>query len=239
MNHRNMVVPAMGSEFHRPMRGAWSFRPRPLLPEGDHGVTPPAATASSAVAPAGAPAATDPPKPGDDGKGGKSAVLADLATERDKRQALEKTVADMQAAQKAQAEALAKALGVKPDEGEKPDALTAQITALQEQFATAQRRTQILELAAEHEIPKDYQHLLTATEPEALAAQAKSVGELVKGKAAAEGTPAFQVNPGQGQAGGGASSAFDAQIAEAEKARNFPLAIALKQQRAAELASKH
>jgi hypothetical protein len=38
----------------------------------------------------------DPPVTGDEGKGGKDAILADLAKERDKRQALEKQIKDLQ-----------------------------------------------------------------------------------------------------------------------------------------------
>jgi septal ring factor EnvC (AmiA/AmiB activator) len=38
----------------------------------------------------------DPPATGDEGKGGKDAILADLAKERDKRQALEKQIKDLQ-----------------------------------------------------------------------------------------------------------------------------------------------
>ena len=88
----------------------------------------------------------------DDGKGGKTAVLADLAAERDKRQALEQQVQQLQTTQKTQTEALAKAFGVKPEETSNVDALAAQVTALQEQFTAATRSNLVLTVANEHGI---------------------------------------------------------------------------------------
>jgi hypothetical protein len=78
------------------------------------------------------------PKP-DDGKGGKDAILADLAKERDARQALQQQMTDLQTAQQQQMDALAKALGLKKDDTPPdPAALTAQIET---EKANARRRT--------------------------------------------------------------------------------------------------
>lgn len=88
----------------------------------------------------------------DDGKGGKSAVLADLATERDKRQALEQQVNQLLEAQKTQATALAQAFGLKPEEATDVSRLAASVTALQQQFEQSQRTNLVLSVANEHGI---------------------------------------------------------------------------------------
>lgn len=96
------------------------------------------------------PTPTDPPQdpapkadPPDDGKGGKDAILADLAKERDKRQGLEARISEMETTQQAQLDAIAKALGLKSeDTPPDPEALTAQVQAEQ-----AKARTAALELA--------------------------------------------------------------------------------------------
>lgn len=112
------------------------------------------------------PAAT-PDEPTDDGKGGKAAVLADLATERDKRQALETQIAELQTAQKAQADALAKAFGLKPEETSDTATLAAQVTALQEQFSQTQHQNAVLSVANQHGISdKDDLALLEAAKDE-------------------------------------------------------------------------
>ncbi|MGD7788208.1 hypothetical protein ACQCX2_07775 [Propionibacteriaceae bacterium Y1700] len=75
------------------------------------------------VDPTEAPDVTDTPdqEPTDDGKGGKAAVLADLARERDKRQALETEFAQFR-------DSLGQALGVKP-KAATPEQLAEQLTA--------------------------------------------------------------------------------------------------------------
>lgn len=135
-----------------------------------------------------------PQQQGDEGKGGKSAILADLAAERDKRQALERQMTELQKAQQSQTEALAKAFGLK--EGEKPaaDQLTEQVSAIQARLDAAERKSRLLEVASEHGIPKEYQHLLTATDGETLMSQAIALAELVKGSK--PGAP--QPDPSQG-----------------------------------------
>lgn len=88
----------------------------------------------------------------DEGKGGKQAVLADLAAERDKRQQLEQKLAQIEAAQTAQTKALAEAFGVKPEETSDVTKLAGQVSALQTQFAATQRQNLVLTVAAEHGI---------------------------------------------------------------------------------------
>lgn len=112
--------------------------------------------------------------------------------------ALEAQVKALTDAQESQKKALAEALGLtEPPKSE--DALAETVKSLQAQFLASQREATILRLAAEKNIPAEYHDLLTETDPEKLAAQAEKVSALVVAKAAAEGTPAFQANPGQGQ----------------------------------------
>lgn len=108
-----------------------------------------AATPPPAAPPAAAPAAT---APADDGKGGKAAVLADLAAERDQRQALETQIQQLKDAQTAQTAALAKAFGIAPDETSDMQTLTAQVTFLQEQFDKTQHENAVLAVANAHHI---------------------------------------------------------------------------------------
>lgn len=186
-------------------------------------VTPPAAE-NPPAAPA-APATTTPPSDTFKSEESKAAVLADLAKERDARQALETQVASLKAAQEAQARSLAEAFGLA--ETPQSEDLAETVKSLQEQFAASQMEANLLRVAAKNEIPAEYHDLLTETDSERLQAQATKVAALVK----AAGTPAFQEIPGQGQQPG--ENSFDAQIAEATKAGNHQLAISLKQQRAA------
>lgn len=141
----------------------------------------------------------------------KKSVLADLAKERDARQALEKKFEDQQ-------KAFAAALGL-TEEPKSGDELTETVKSLQEQFAASQLEATRLRIAAEFKIPAEHHDLLTETDPEKLSAQAEKVGALVAAHAAAAGTPAFQPNPGQGQGGGSATP--EAQ-AEAEYAKFYP-----------------
>lgn len=106
--------------------------------------------------------------PEDDGKGGKAAVLADLATERDKRQALETQVQQLTAAQQAQKDAFAKALGLKPEETSDVTALAGQVTELQKQFQETQHQNTVLLVANAHGITdKDDLALLQSVKDEA------------------------------------------------------------------------
>lgn len=100
-------------------------------------------------APDPTPTPTDPPANPDEGKGGKDAILADLAKERDKRQGLEQQIADLQAAQQAQLDGLAKALGLKQDDAPPdPARLAEQIAAEQGKTAEAETRASAAERQA-------------------------------------------------------------------------------------------
>ena len=113
---------------------------------------PPPADPPANDPPSSDPPADSPPNPDDDGKGGKDAILADLAKERDKRQALEQTVTEMQTAHQAQMDALAKAFGLKSDD-EPPDAeaLTAQVQAEQAKARDAALQLAVFKAAPQHE----------------------------------------------------------------------------------------
>jgi septal ring factor EnvC (AmiA/AmiB activator) len=133
-----------------------------------HMSTDAATTSTTTTAPAATTPAEGTTPTTDDGKGGKAAVLADLATERDKRQALETQIAALQTAQQAQTDALAKAFGLKPEETSDVSALASQVTALQEQFAQTQHDNLVLTVANEHGISdKDDLALLADAKDEA------------------------------------------------------------------------
>lgn len=128
-----------------------------------------------------------------------------------------------------QVDAIAKAFGAKEGETPEADKLAETVRGLQEQFVASQRQAQLLEVADEHGIPKEYRHLLTATEGEALKAQAESIAELVKGKAERDGAPPFQSNPGQGQTSGKPPTLAE-QIAAATKEGDAEKVASLKTQ---------
>lgn len=121
--------------------------------------TPPADPATPPPADPAAPPAADPPPadpPSDDGKGGKDAVLADLAKERDKRQELEGKLTEFQTTQQRQMDAIAKALGLKQDDAPPdPATLTAQITEAQEQAREAAVQLAVYRNAAANEANAD------------------------------------------------------------------------------------
>lgn len=103
--------------------------------------------------PADMPAHPQPPAQGqqDDGKGGKDAILAELATERDKRQALEQQVAQLTqstAGFNQLRQGLEKALGVGQQEQLTPEQLneqlTGQLTDAQAKAAAAEQTTTAL-----------------------------------------------------------------------------------------------
>lgn len=109
------------------------------------GETPPAAP--NPAPPAAPPAAPAAPPPGDDaGAGGKDALKADLATERDKRQELEQKFQKF-------AEGIGAALGITPAEVT-PEQMAAQLTqatadkdTILQQLATANARLAIYDMA--------------------------------------------------------------------------------------------
>jgi hypothetical protein len=104
--------------------------------------------------------------------------------------------------QQQQREALAAALGVKPEETSDSDKLAKQVDALRGQILTSEKRA----LAAEFKIPQEYQHMLTATDADGLRKQAADLVSFAEAAHFAAITaspptppPAFQPNPGQGQ----------------------------------------
>jgi|GEM_PF-2869714 len=206
---------------------------------------PAAAKPAEPAAPA-TPAATEPPaataKPGDaefKSEESKAAVLADLAKERDARQALEAKLTAFETSTTERNKALALALGL-AEAPKTEDDLAETVKGIQSTLAASQLEAARLRVAASPgldaegkslpAIPPEYHDLLTETDTEKLAAQAAKIAALLSVKA----TPEFQPNPGQGQQAG-AASPLDAQIAEAQKSGDIHTAIALKQQRAASL----
>lgn len=125
----------------------------------------------------------------------------------------------MRQAQQKQRDALAAALGVKPEETSDSDKLAQQIESLRGQILTSEKRA----LAVEFKVPE---HMLTATDAEALRKQATELAEFAQAAhyAALTSTPpppppAFQQNPGQGQ--GNAALSPEA-LAEAEYEKYYP-----------------
>lgn len=153
------------------------------------------------VTPPANPAPADPANPTqpnqpDDGKGGKDAILADLARERDKRQTLEQTVSEMQTAQQAQMDAIAKALGLKEDTPPDPEALTAQVQAEQAKAREAAVQLAIYRNAAAAEANPDllldsasFLRSIADVDPADQAAVAAAI------KAAVDANPLFKAAP--------------------------------------------
>lgn len=175
--------------------------PTPPTPGAPEPTNLPAATATAPAAPT----APTTPAPGDPAAGFKSeeskaAVLADLAKERDARQALEARL-------DAQNKAFAEALGVTPtDKAADPIEM---VETLRKEIADDRRAAQIDRLVAAHGVnEEDVQYLQSETDPEKLKALAVRLGAAAAVQQAASATPAFQANPGQGQ--GGASTKSDA-----------------------------
>lgn len=134
------------------------------------GASEPAPEPTPTPNPTPAPSPTPEPAPDPDaGKGGKEAVLADLAKERDARQALEQKVTDLQTAQQTQLDAIAKALGLKQDEPPDPAKLAEQVTTEQ-----AKAREAAVQLAV-------YRNAATAGgDPDALLDSATFLASLAK-----------------------------------------------------------
>lgn len=130
------------------------------------GATPPATDP-----PAGTPEA-QPPADGDDGrKGGHQAVLADLAKERDQRQALATQLEEMRTAQQQQMQALAAAFGLKPEEVPDTDKLAERVNGLETKLGEAEHRANVLEVANNHKItdPEDIKTLAAIADPAVMA----------------------------------------------------------------------
>jgi hypothetical protein len=108
----------------------------------------------------------------------------------------------LRADQQKQRDALATALGVKPEETSDSDKLAQQIETLRGQIVSSERRA----LAVEFKVPEA---MLTATDAEGMRQQATQLVEFAQASHYAALTaqpapppPAFAPNPGQGQGGG-------------------------------------
>jgi hypothetical protein len=122
----------------------------------------------------------------------------------------------LRADQQKQRDALAAALGVKPEETSDSDKLAKQIEGLRGQILASEKRA----LSVEFKVPEN---MLTATDADGLRQQATSLAEFAQAAHYAAVTaqpatppPAFQANPGQGQ-GGGALTPEAQAAAEYEK----------------------
>ena len=193
-------------------------QPAPAAP------TPPANPAP----PAGEPPANTPPaaKPGDADKGpagGKDAILADLAKERDARQALQKQVDAL-----APLGQLAAMLNVKPEQGKTDvQTLTEQVAAMQKQQADDRLARLRAEVALDKKLPKAIADRLRGSTAEELAADADALMAAFPAAAAgagAAGTPA----PDHSQGARGGARELEAALAEAQKAGKTREAIRLK-----------
>lgn len=188
--------------------------------------TPPADPAKQQGDPAAPPAA-------DKGAGGKDAVLADLAKERDARQALEKQVAAL-----APLAELAKALHVKPDQGKTDvQTLTDQIGAMQKDLADERLGRLRLEVAAEKGLTPAQAARLTGGTRDELAADADALKALFPGGPAGQPGPGGQAgtpapDPTQGARGG--ANELQALLKTAQEKGNTREVIRLKTQIAAQ-----
>lgn len=163
-------------------------------------------TVPSADLPPSDPPSADPPadppsEPADEGKGGKDAILADLAKERDKRQALEQTVTQMQTAQQQQMDALAKALGLKSDDAPPdPAALTEQIETEKAAAADARRELAVYQNAGEGD-PKrlldsaSFLRSIKDIDPSDTAAISAAISDAVEADPLLKGAPASPPTP--------------------------------------------
>lgn len=121
--------------------------------------------------------------------------------------------------QTAQRDALAAALGLKPEETSDADKLAAQIDSLRGQITASERRA----LAIEYKVPEA---MLTATDAAEMRKQAEALVEFAQASHYAASTaapqtppPAFQQNPGQGQ---GNTPPSNEALADAEYEKYYP-----------------
>lgn len=122
--------------------------------------------------------------------GGNDQIMADLQGEREKRKALEQTVADLKKSHTEQTAALATALGVKVDTKKDGDDIVA---ALQKQVSEMQRDAAVNRIAREHQI--------TDTDDIALIGEARNEEAMTKVAArlvasASPGTPKPDLSQG-------------------------------------------
>lgn len=163
------------------------------------------------AAPTTPPPATPPPAPEKQPPWGKPEnfnpdlaweLIQNLRNEKGSDPTLKTELDQLRQQQQSQRDALAAALGVKPEETSDADKLAQQIESLRGQILTSEKRA----LAAEFKIPEQYQHMLTAVDAAGLRKQATDLVEFAQAAHYAAVTnapptppPAFQPNPGQGQ----------------------------------------
>lgn len=172
--------------------------------------TKPAPTAPGPSAPGAPP--VDPPKDEPLAEPGKAALAAERKARKDAEQQLKELTDRLQAIEDKDKSELEKA--------------QAKAAKLEADYAAADAERLRLTKAAEHGIPADLHHLLTATDPEALEAQAVTVAELAKART----TPAFAANVGQGAGSNTPPPSLSQQIAAAEAAGDWAQARRLKSQ---------
>jgi hypothetical protein len=162
------------------------------------------------------------PEPdGDKGKGSKDAVLADLAKERDRRQALEQQVNELLPL-KEQFAAIAKVFGGKDDESADPAKLAEQLaesqrTATENAAALIRYKT-----AIEKQVPAHLMEFVGGSTAEEVEASIEKV------LAAFSSSKPTGPKPDPSQGDQGAPTSLDAQIAEAEAKGDVRTAIRLK-----------
>lgn len=183
-------------------------------------------TAPKTTPPPAAPEQSPVP-PVEEGKGGKEAVLADLAKERDKRQALEQQLAEAKTAQQSQLDAIAKALGLKSEsEPVDPAVLTQQLTDAQRESAESKARLARYEAAITNQVPSHLIEFITGATPEEIESS------ITKVVAAFNASKPTGPRPDPSQGVQGAPASLDEQIAAAEKAGDTKTVIRLKARKA-------
>jgi hypothetical protein len=171
--------------------------------------TPPAVPGPPAATPSTPPPATPPPaadkqppwgKPEDFNPEKAWELIQNLRNEKGGADPTVKAELDqLRADQQKQRDALATALGVKPEETSDSDKLAQQIDGLRSQIIASEKRA----LAVEFKVPEA---MLTAPDADSLRQQATALAEFAQAAhyaaltaAPATPPPAFQANPGQGQ----------------------------------------
>jgi hypothetical protein len=127
-------------------------------------------------------------------------LIQNLRNEKSGDSSLKTELDALRTQQTQQRDALAAALGVKPEETSDADKLAQQIDSLRAHVLSSEKRA----LAVEFKVPEA---MLTANDADALRAQATSLAEFAQAAHYAALTtqtpptppPAFQPNPGQGQ----------------------------------------
>jgi hypothetical protein len=189
--------------------------PNPAPPPGD-----PAPTPEPTPTPAPSP-------PQDAGKGSERAVLADLAKERDKRQALEKQIAEL-APLKQIADIITG--GQKLPEGKsEAQLLNERLEKYEADLASEREARWRAEVAAEKGLTAQQAARLRGATRDELVADADELLSLFPATSPGPRTPA--PDPSQGARGGQPGPDLQAQIDAARKAGDFKKAISLERQK--------